>query len=161
MAKAKEETGGWDSPENEVQSNWMKFNVPLEDKIHGTLVAKRVQKSSMAGREGEKQNVYDIKADEATTYHKLDEMKKLIDEPITINPGDIYSVGGTSVIDRQMQNIKVGQVIGMKFIEETPAKTKGYNPAKVIKVYVPKDENGQPLMDEEFLAQNAVDQFEG
>lgn len=163
---AKKQDGGWDDPANEVQSNWMKFNVSATDapmgadKIHGTLIKKYQQKSQMAGREGEMQNVYEIKADEETTFHALDEKKKLIEEAITINPGDIYNIGGTATIDRQMRNIKVGQIIGLKYIEEVPAKTKGYNPAKVVKVYVNKNAEGTaPLMDEEFLQENAVDEF--
>ncbi len=92
MAKAK----GWDSEENEVQSNWMKFNVPLEDKIHGTLIGKRQMNSTMAGKENQKVNVYEVKADEASEYHVLDDKKKLIDEPRQIKPGEIYSIGGTA-----------------------------------------------------------------
>ncbi len=148
---------GWDSPENEVQSNWMKFNVPLEDKLFGTLIAKRQIKSTMPGKEGELVNIYEIKASEETSFHVLDEKKKLVDEAITINPGDVYSVGGTKVIDNQMRNIKVGQVIGFKFIEEQPSKTKGFAPAKIVKVFVPKGDDGKPQMDEEFLASRGGD----
>ena len=143
----------WDNESNAVKSNWMKFNVPLEDKIFGTLIAKRKVKSNLPGKEGEMTNVYEIKASEATVYHMLDETKKLVEEPIQINPGDIYSVSGTAVIDRQMQNIRIGQVIGLKFIEEKPSKTKGFAPAKVVKVYAPKNDDGSPKMDEEFLAE--------
>lgn len=157
---AKKEQGGWDDPENEVQSNWMKFNIPLEDKIHGTLIAKRQVASQMQGKEGQKQWQYDIKTDEATVYHKLDEAMKLVDEPIHISPGEVYSVGGTVVIDRQMQNIKIGQIVGLKFIEEVPAKIKGHHPAKIVKVYAPKGEDGSPLMDDEFLQQRAVDEYD-
>lgn len=155
MAKEK----GWDSAENEIQSNWMKFNVPLEDKIYGTLVEKRTMKSSMPGKEGEIVNIYEIKASEQSSFHKLDDKKKLIEEPVAINVGDIYSVGGTAVIDRQMQNIRRGQIIGMKFIEEKAAKTKGFAAAKIVKVYAPKNADGTPLMDEDFLRQESVDGF--
>ncbi len=150
---------GWDNEANEVQSNWMKFNKPMEDKIHGTLIGKRRMKSQMANKEGEMQNVYDMKADEPSVYHNLDEKKKLIEEAQPIKPGDIFAIGGTTVLDRQMQNIKVGQIIGIKYIEETPSKTKGYNPAKVIKVYVVKGEDGEPLMDTEFLATAESENF--
>jgi len=150
---------GWDSEENEVKSNWMKFNVPLEDKIHGTLIGKRTMKSTMQGKEGALVNVYEIKADEESVYHGLDEKKKLIEEPNPIKVGDIFSIGGTAVIDRQMQNIRVGQIIGLKFIEEKPSKTKGFNPSKIVKVYAPKGDDGEPLMDEAFLEQKKVDDF--
>lgn len=149
----KETAAGWDSEENEIRSNWVKFNIPLEDKIHGTLIAKRKMKSTIKGKEGEMVNIYEIQADEETSYHVLDDKKKVVDEPVKVAIGGIYSVGGTNVIDRQMQNIKIGQIIGLKFIEEVASKTKGFAPAKIVKVYAPKDENGNPLMDEKFLAE--------
>lgn len=155
MAKEK----GWDAPENEVQSNWMKFNVPLEDKIHGTLIAKRQMKSTIPGKEGQIVNVYEIKADEESSYHTLDDKKKLVEEAKKIRPGEIFSVSGTAVIDRQMQNIKVGQVIGLKFIEEKASKTKGFAAAKIVKVYAPNGEDGQPQMDQPFLEQQKLDNF--
>lgn len=148
---ATKKTVDWDSPENEIPSNWMKFNVPMEDKIFGTLISKRTIKSTMPGQEGKDVNVYEIKASRESVYHALDDKKKLIEEPIQINTGDVYSIGGTKVIDNQMRNVKVGQQIGLKFIEEQPAKTKGFNPAKIIKVYAPKNDDGSVLMDEEFL----------
>lgn len=147
MAKKAE---SWDSPENEVQSNWIKWNVPLEDKIIGTLISKRQIKSQMAGKEGELVWVYEVKAD-AGSFHALDEKKKLIEEPIEINAGEVWSVGGKAGIDAQMRNVKVGQKVGFKFIDEQPAKTKGYNPSKNIKVYTPKNDDGSFQMDEEVL----------
>lgn len=150
---------GWDSAENEVQSNWVKFNVPMQDKIFGTLIAKRSVASTMKGKEGEKNMVYDLKADEGV-YHALDDSKKLIDEPIEVIAGGFYSVGGTNIIDRQMKNIIIGQKVGLKFIEEMPSKTKGFAPAKIIKVYAPKTADGTgPLMDTEFLATQSLDNY--
>ncbi len=145
------------SESNEVQSNWMKFNVPLEDKVAGTLINKRTMKSTLS--EGKIVNVYEMKVDEGT-LHALDDKKKVVDEPIVLQAGDFVSVGGTAVIDRQMQNIRIGQKIGLKFIEEKPSKTKGFAPAKIVKVYAPKNEDGTPTMDEDFLHQKAVDEFE-
>ena len=154
------QTNSWDSPENEVQSNWMKFNVPLEDKIFGTLIAKRQVKSTMPGKEGELVNVYELKASEETSFHVLDEKKKVVDEPVIVNVGDVYSIGGTKVIDNQMRNIKVGQVIGFKFIEEQPSKTKGFAPAKIVRVFAPKNDDGSYKMDEQFLAEQGQSEME-
>lgn len=163
MAK---EQAGWDSPENEVQSNWMKFNVSFADdpencdKIYGVLVDKRTQKSSLDDKE-KIQNVYDIKALEATSFHRLDDKKKLVNEPIAIEIGNIYSVGGTAVIDRGMRNIKLGQIIGLKFVEEQAAKVKGRSPTKVIKAYTFKNAEGTgPLMDADWVAEHANDALE-
>lgn len=145
---------------NEVQSNWWKANVPLEDKIAGTLIAKRKIKSMLPGKEDEMVWVYDLKADTGS-YHVLDDKKKVIDEAITVQSGEFYSIGGKPQIDRQMQNIVVGQKVGFKFIDEIPSKTKGFAPSKNIKVYAPKNAAGDgPLMDEEFLAQQRLDDFD-
>ncbi len=142
---------------NEIPSNWMKFNVPTEDKVFGTLIAKRTMKSTIPGQEGKLVNIYELKSDYGS-YHVLDEKKKVVDEPITVEAGAFYSVGGTAVIDRQMQNIKVGQKIGFKFIEERPSKTKGFAPAKVVKVFAPKSDDGSYKMDTEWLeAENSLD----
>lgn len=147
MAKTK----NWDSPENEVSSNWAKFNVPGEDKIMGTLIAKRQIKSNLQGKEGELVWVYELKADEGQ-FHALDEKKKLIEEPITVEAGSYWNVGGKPGIDNQMRNVKIGQKVGYKFIDESPSKTKGFAPSKNIRVYTPKNEDGTPQMDDEWLS---------
>ena len=148
----------WDSDDNAVQSNWVKFNVPMQDKIFGTLIAKRTIKSAIAGKEGEDVNVYELKA-ESGSFHEVDDKKKVIETPITINAGEIWSIGGKAGIDAQMRNIKIGQKIGFKFIDEKASKTKGFAPAKNIKVFAPKGEDGQPLMDEEVLMEQDVKNF--
>ncbi len=157
MAKAKADS--WDSEENEVQSNWVKFNVPLEDKIFGTLVAKRQIKSTMAGKEGELQWVYDLKADTGS-YHVLDESKEVVPEAVVVEAGGYYTVAGKPQIDRQMQNIRRGQKVGFKFIDETPSKSKGFNPSKNVKVYAPKNDDGTVRMDEDFLNAENVANFD-
>ena len=148
----------WDSSENEVQSNWVKFNVPMEDKIMGTLIAVREVKSTLPGKEGELVKIYELKADEGT-FHELDDKKKVVEEPVVIEAGTFWSVGGKPIIDRQMQNVKVGQKVGFKYTEEVPSKTKGFNPSKTIKVYTPKNDDGSFKMDAEFLAEKESKDF--
>lgn len=145
----------WDDS-NAVQSNWVKFNVPQEDKVFGTLIDKRQVKSTLPGKEGTLTWVYEMKMEHGS-FHALDEVKKVVPEPIVIEAGEIFSIGGTNVIDRQMKNIKLGQKIGLKFIEEKPSKTKGFAPAKIVKVFAPKDETGAPEMDKEWLAEQEKD----
>ena len=155
MAK---KSDSWDSSENEIASSWVKFNVPLEDKVFGTLIAKRTMKSTMPGKEGNDVNVYEMKCDEGS-YHTLDDKKRIIEEPVVVEAGAFLSIGGTAVIDRQMQNIRIGQKIGLKFIEEKPSKTKGFAPAKIVKVYAPKNEDGSVKMDDDFLEEQKVQNF--
>lgn len=135
---------------NEVQSNWVKFNVEGEDKIMGTLIGIRKIKSSIPGHEGEDVNVYDLKADYGS-FHITDDNKKVIEEPITVEAESIWSIGGKDIIDRQMINVKVGQKIGLKFTEQVPSKTKGFAPAKIVKVFTPKNDDGSFKMDTEWL----------
>ncbi len=148
----------WDDDSNAVQSNWMKWNVPMEDKVFGTLVEKRTMKSTLPGADGKLVNVYEIKVDMGSC-HALDDKKKLIEEPIVFNAGDFVSVGGNAIIDRQMQNMKKGQKIGLKFLEEKPSKTKGFAPAKIVKVFAPKTEDGEYQMDEDFVAKETTENF--
>jgi hypothetical protein len=60
-------------------------------------------------------------------------------------------IGGKASIERQMANIKIGQKVGFKFVDEKPSKTKGFAPSKLIKVFTPKNDDGSYKMDEEFL----------
>lgn len=147
----------WDSDDNAVQSQWVKFNVPMEDKIFGTLVAKRTIKSQIVGKENEDVIVYELKADQGS-FHELDDKKKLIETPIIVNAGEVWSIGGKAGIDAQMRNVKIGQKVGFKFIDEKASKTKGFAPAKNIKVFAPKNDDGTPQMDMEWIeAQNTPD----
>jgi hypothetical protein len=143
-------TDSWDNPDNEVQSNWVKFNVPIEDKVFGTLIAKRTMKSQIPGQENEDVAIYELKADMGS-FHNVDDKKAVIAEPVTINAGEIWSVGGKNSIDVQMRNVIVGQKVGFKFMDEKPSKTKGFAPAKSIKIFAPKNDDGTPQMDDEWL----------
>jgi len=142
---------------NEVPSNWVKFNVPIEDKVFGTLIGIREMKSTIPGKEGEIVKVYELKADFGS-FHEADEKKRVIEPAIVVEAGSFWSIGGKPGIDVQMRNIKIGQKIGFKFIDEQPSKTKGFAPSKSIKVYAPKGADGKPQMDEEFLAEMKTEQ---
>lgn len=139
--------------ENIVQSNWIKFNVEQEDKIMGTLIAIREMKSTLPGKEGEIVKIYELKADYGS-FHELDEKKKIVPEPIVVEENSIWSIGGKPIIDRQMTNVRVGQKVGFKFTEEQPSKTKGFAPAKVVKVFTPKNDDGTAKMDTEWIEAN-------
>lgn len=142
----------WDSPENEAQNSFVGWG-QVGDYVYGTLIGTKKVKSTLPGKEGELQNVYEVKVKECS-YHVLDEKKRVVEEAIEPEVGSIVSVGGRAFIDSRMAHVKIGQVFGLKFEEELPAKTKGFNPTKVIKVFTPRDKNGDGfLMDEDFLAE--------
>lgn len=139
----------WDAPENEAQNNFVSWG-QIGDFVLGTLVGTKEVKSTLPDKEGEMQKVYEVKVKECS-YHILDDKKRVIEEPIVPGEGDLVSVGGRKSIDSRMARVKLGQVFGLKFTEELPAKTKGYNPTKVIRVFTPKDAKGSVLMDQEWI----------
>ena len=100
------------------------------------------------------EKVYDLKADYGS-FHKLDKKKKLIEEPVVVNEGEIWSVSKES-LDAGMRNVKLGQKVGFKFIEEKEAKQAGFNPAKIVKVFTPKNEDNTYKMDKEWLEENGL-----
>ncbi len=153
MATNKKAAASWDAPENEAQNNFVSWG-EVGDFLYGTLIGIREVKSTLPDRAGELQKIYDVKVKECQ-YHVLDDKKRVVEEPVTPSEGDIVSVGGRSTIDSRMARIKVGQIFGLKFVEEVASKTKGYNPTKVIRVYAPKSPNGEYEMDEEFVASQA------
>lgn len=143
----------WDDASNEAVNAFVGFN-EVGDYVLGTLIGRKQVASTLPDRQGEMQNVYEFKVRDAS-YHLLDEKKKVIDEAVIPEEGSIVSVGGRKVIDSRMARIKLGQIVGLKFVEELPAKTKGYNPTKLIKVFTPKDEKtGEFEMDEDWLEEN-------
>lgn len=151
----------WDDASNEATNNFVGFNV-IGDYVLGTLIGKKKVKSTLPDKNGEMQSIYEVKVREAK-YHLLDEKKKVIEEPIVCEDGDIVSVGGRKIIDSRMDKVKIGQVFGLKFKEELPPKTKGYNPTKLITVFVPKNADGEFEIDNEWLEANKdpLDSFKG
>lgn len=139
---------------NEVQSPWVKWGKE-GDFVRGTLIAVREMTSKLPGKEGQKVPVYEIKAD-AGEFHVVDEKTKLPVEPaVSINEGEIYNLEGRPIVERQMRNIKLGTKIGLKYTETQPPRNKGFNPLKVIKVYIARGQDNKPIMDEEWLKERA------
>lgn len=140
------------SDDNLVPNNWVKFTFP-GDRIFGTLIAVREMESRLpSAKPGEMVKVYEFKADSGE-FHDTDEKKNPIKPPIEIQEGEIWNVGGNSMLDNQLRNVKLGTKVAIKFTEEKPSKTKGFNPQKIKKVYVPKGKDNQPQMDTAWLAE--------
>lgn len=148
-------TTSWDSAENEAKNSFVSWS-KIGDYVYGTLIAKKTVKSTLPGKENDDQTIYEVLVKEGR-YHVLDDHKKVVEAPITLSAGDIVSVGGRSFTEGRMNHVKIGQMFGQKFTEEIPAKTKGFNPTKVIKVFTPKNEDGTFMMDSEFIATLSVD----
>ena len=151
MAKTK-----WDDPENEATNSFVSWGQP-GDFVLGTLTAVKDVKSTLPDRVGELQKVYTVKVKECE-YHTLDEKKRVVETPVVPESGTIVSVGGRAGIDGRMATVKIGQVFGLKFINEEPSKTKGYNPTKIIKVFTPKGADGSFEMDADFMVERKLEE---
>lgn len=134
------------SDDNAVKSAWISWGKP-GDKIQGTLIGKAARENTINGKT-EMQTVYEIKA-KSGDFHKLkqDENGNYVPEsaPTPINEGEIWNIGGRAGIDAQLRNVKIGQIVGLKFMESLPAKKAGNSPTKVIKVFT------EGKMDEQWL----------
>lgn len=140
MAKQQTENDTQFDGLQEVKSSWIKWG-KVGDWFKGTLVDKRQTKSTMPGKENELVWVYEFKT-QGGAFHQLDDKKNPIEPAVVISEGEFWTLGGKAGIDNQMRNVRLGQIVGMRFTEEKPAKTKGFNPLKVIKVYAgAMDEN--------------------
>ena len=139
---------------NEIKSTWVKWG-KIGDFITGTLVDVREINSQLPGKEGERVKVYEIKA-ESGQFHELDKEKQPLKEPVILNKDEIWAVGGRQGIDAQMRRIKIGQKLGMKFTDEKPARTKGFNALKIIKVYTTGVMDTEWLESEEAMTKDIV-----
>ena len=151
-------SSGWDDESNEAQNNFMKFN-EIGDFIYGALLTAKQVPSTLPDKKGEMQWIYEFKVYECL-YHDLDDKKRVLPDAVEPTKGDIISVGGRKTIDSRMARIKIGQMVGLKFTEELPAKTRGYNPTKLIKVFTPKDRTGEFEFDAEVVAAHAASDFD-
>lgn len=154
---AKNKAASWDDESNEATNAFISWS-EVGDFVLGTLIGVKESPSTLPDRVGEMQKIYSVKVRECS-YHILDDKKRVVSEPIEPEEGSIISVGGRVMIDSRMAQVKLGQVFGLKYVEEIPSKTKGYAATKLIKVYVPKDDSGKPEMDAEYLQQQEVDKF--
>lgn len=136
---------------NRVKAQWIKFTKP-GDWVKGTLTSKReTDASGPYAKPGEKVWIYEIKA-HGGSFHELDEDKQLKPEPIIVNAGDFWQIGGKKGIDAQLRNAKLGQIVGLRFNKSIPNKIKGYNPAKQIEAYV-------GAMDPDYMGESSADSF--
>lgn len=142
----------WDDDSNEATNNFLSWGQE-GDFILGALLSAKQVPSTLPDKKGEMQWVYEFKVRECS-YHILDEKKRIVPEAVEPESGEIISVGGRKTIDSRLARAKIGQIVGLKFVEELPAKTRGYNPTKLIKVFTPKGRDGEFEFDEDVVKSN-------
>lgn len=103
------------------------------DWIYGTYLGSRQIPSKQPGKENEMITVYDIKG-HAGEFHKLDNFKQIVEEPIKVEEGSLWSVYGKKDINERMAEIPVGHFVAFKFLKLIPSKKAGFNPMKDIDV---------------------------
>jgi len=90
---------------------------------------------------------------EKGSFHKLTK-KKPAETPTAINKGESWNVWGRNdIFNGQMNSLRPGQVVKLTFTEEVEGKL---GPAKIIKIYAPKDNEGKPTMNKEWLDSQSV-----
>lgn len=157
----------WDSEENEAKSINFKFGKPADDeyngdRVFGVLLSKRQVPNKLSDKPGAMQWLYEVKVRECE-YHELDKRKNPVEPAIVIEVGETINVYGKPFFDSRMRGVKPGQVFGLKYIGDLEAKNPGWNDTKEIKVFTPRDADGEFEMDEEVVAAlgNDFDSFEG
>lgn len=121
---------------NEMKSSFFVKGKP-GDNIKGTVVGVSQNINKMNGKDS---HTWEIKAS-GGSFHKLDENKAPVKEVTEIKDGEYWSISAdfNSALDKQMKNIKIGQIIGIKFTETLKPTVAGHSPTKVMKVYTSGD----------------------
>lgn len=127
-----------------MQMDWGKVG----DFILGTFVKARHNVETQFG----KNSIYEILAEKGQ-YHQLTK-KKPADAPTLIEKGQVYTVWGRGdLFDGIMNGIMPGQILKLMFTEERGTKM---GDAKIVKVFAPKNNEGKPMMNQEWLDKQGV-----
>lgn len=133
--------------ESEMSSLTIDWGVP-GDYIQGTFVRARHGVETQFGSN----SIYEILAEKGQ-YHKLTK-KVPADEPTIINKGETWALWGrTEIFNNQMNSLKPGQVVKIFYAEDVETKM---GTSKIIKIRAPRDNEGRPLMNQEWLDQQSV-----
>ncbi len=116
------------------------------DFILGTFVQARHNVETQFGEN----SIYELYA-ERGSFHKLTK-KVAADIPTIINRGETWSVWGRNdIFNGQMNSLRPGQVVKISFTEQKEGKSGDW---KDVKIYAPRNSDGSPVMNEEWLAAN-------
>ncbi len=120
--------------ESKVEYNNIKFG-KIGDWFKGTLTDNTRQMKNNLSQKGEMQTIFEFKA-HGGSFHDI--VKKQVNAEATLIPaGEFWSyITSKPAILNQMKNVKIGQIVGLRFAEVKEAKTPGFDDAKVIKVLI-------------------------
>lgn len=101
------------------------------DFIKGTYTGKKIVSTS----NGETP-LYELRA-HIGSFHTVDDKKNPIEPSVNVEPGAYYNVwgslkstSGAYAITGLFDKVKLGEVVSIEFVKETPSKTKGNAPFK-------------------------------
>lgn len=136
--------------EVKIQYNTIKFG-KVGDWFKGTLTNNTQKMVNQLSASKEMQTVFEFKIQGGELHDIVDRVPS--EDIITPEVGNVYSyITGKPAILNQMKEAKIGQIVGMKFVEHKPASKPGYDKTKIIKVYL----GG---MDAESVAEQSGDNF--
>lgn len=118
----------------EVRTNAIKWG-KVGDWFKGTLTDNSREVANKLSANHEMQKVFEFKM-HGGSYHNINEDRSIATDPTIIAKDSFMSVFAKGAVAGQMRNAKLGQVIGMRFVEEKKSSTPGFNPTKVIKVFL-------------------------
>lgn len=137
-----------DKNEVKAEYNNLKFG-KVGDWFRGTLADNTRQIKNNLSQKGEMQTIFEFLS-VGGSIHEI-ENKIVNGEPTAIPKGEFWSyITSKGPMLSQLKQAKIGQIVGLKFVEERPSKTPGMNAAKIIKVYLGE-------MDPEYQGQTAND----
>ena len=130
---------GEDSEVKALNLDWGRVG----DFILGTFVKARHNIETQFGSN----SIYEILAEKGQ-YHQLTK-KKPADTPTEVVKGQVYSIWGRGDMFCGIMNSMVpGQIVKLMFTESRETKM---GDAKIIKVFAPKNNEGKPQMNQEWL----------
>lgn len=118
------------------------------DYILGTFVKARHNVETQYGTN----SIYEIYSEKGS-YHKLVNKVPIALEGV-IKKGETWNVWGRNdIFNGMMNSLRPGQVVKVVYSEDKPTKM---GTSKIIKIYTPKNNDGTPVMNEEWLAMQGV-----
>lgn len=148
MAEPVKKQDDFFSDENAVKGSWVSWG-KIGDSVKGTIVDRYERPDTLSKVKGAMQVIYEIKV-MSGSFHALLKQEgggpgKPADEPTILKEGEIWNIGCKPTLAAQMKNAKIGQIVGLKFMETVKSKTPGNYDAKIVKVFT------QGVMDEAWL----------
>lgn len=123
---------------SEAKRPQVKFG-KVGDWFKGTLTDNTRQVENQLSAKHEMQTVFEFKM-HGGSFHDIVESAPGRFDPVAeateIEKDSFLTYFGKGAVQSQMRNVKIGQIVGMRFAEEKPSSKPGMNPTKIIKVMI-------------------------